>query len=56
MTVYLAYLEHDCGCQDKTVVGVFYNRDDAENFAYTQLELKENSYFKLCGVEEFIVK
>ena len=56
MKVYLACLEHDCGCQDTKVVGVFYSYGDAEKFAEEQLALPENKYFVYSLVQDFEVQ
>lgn len=56
MKVYLACLEHDCGCADTTVKGVFTSYDEAEKFAEEQLALPENKYFSYSLVQEFEVQ
>lgn len=56
MIIYLAYLEHDCGCRDTTIVGAFYDEEEAGEFANEQLKLPKNEYFTHCGVQEIEVK
>lgn len=51
MKLYLAYLEHDCGCRDTTVVGVYDDYESASKAADLALSAPENSYFVYCGVK-----
>lgn len=57
MIIYLAYIEHGYGCQDRTIVGAFKSEQEAEEFAKHSLSLDENEYYHgSYGVQEIELK
>lgn len=55
MKIYLAYLECDAGCQDRTIIGAFFIKEQAEKFSENAINLPDNKYFTNHGVEEIEV-